>query len=90
MQFSALSPRGDTGVDYGPFVERGTRAGVRGQRVATATFYEQANGQRRKARRTHPGTEAQPFFWNSAREVLERRGREHAQAYAAAAESDSE
>lgn len=75
MVFSALSPREDTGFDYGPAVEFGTRAGARGQQVVGATFYESAHGVRRKARRTHPGTEAQAFFWPAAREALAERAK---------------
>lgn len=68
--FMASAAR-DGEEDYALFVEKGTRAGVRGQAVAYATSIGQMR--RRKQARTHPGTEAQPFFYNSAREVLARR-----------------
>ncbi len=73
--------------DYARYVEFGTKPGERGRRVSYAadtgffasdTFPEagfrgRATGRTRKVYRTHPGTRAQPFFFNSAREVLERR-----------------
>lgn len=71
--FKAEAQRDASSADYGPYVERGTRAGQRGRVVADPTSFERRAGIRRKARRTHPGTEAQPFFYSSAREVLERR-----------------
>lgn len=73
MVFQASAQRDESSADYARFVEHGTRGGTRGRVVADATFFERSNGTRRKSRRTHPGTEAQPFFYNSAREVLERR-----------------
>lgn len=80
--FKAEAQRDPSSADYAPFVERGTRAGVRNRVVAEPTAFELQNGVRRRARRTHPGTEAQPFFYNSAREILERRGIEQGEAYA--------
>jgi hypothetical protein len=72
--FKAEARRDSGGTeDYAPFVERGTRPGQRGKRYSRITDYESARGIGRRARRTHPGTEAQPFFYSSAREVLERR-----------------
>ena len=50
-------------VFYARFVEYGTRAGRRGARTTVS-------GRARKVYRTHPGTEAQPFFYDTAREVL--------------------
>lgn len=80
------SGSGRESADYARFVEFGTKAGVRGrsQPVADAQYFEVdlvAGYQRRRkpaypnrrSQRTHPGTPAQPFFFNSAREVLEKR-----------------
>lgn len=77
----------DNGFDYAFLVEHGTKAGVRGRssQVADANYFEvdlvsgSATRRRpsgratRRSGRTHPGTEAQPFFFNSAREVLAER-----------------
>lgn len=71
--FKAEAQRDASSADYSPYVERGTRPGRRGQVVAEPTSFERRAGIRRRSRRSHPGTEAQPFFYNSAREVLERR-----------------
>ena len=74
--------------DYARFVEFGTRAGVRGQRTRFASdagffssdafpeagFRGTPTARTRSVYRTHPGTKAQPFFFNSAHEVLDRRG----------------
>lgn len=75
--------------DYAHFVEFGTQAGVRTRRVeyaardglfsldpsATSAFPSGASRTRaRRQYRGHPGTPAQPFFYNSANEVLEKRG----------------
>jgi hypothetical protein len=80
------SGSGKESADYARFVEFGTKAGVRGrsQPVADAQYFEVdlVDGYRRRrqparatrrSQRSHPGTPAQPFFFNSAREVLERR-----------------
>lgn len=76
-------PAGE-GADYARFVEFGTRAGTRGRRspiVADEGFFaaspfDETRGRRvtrqRKSYRTHPGTPARPFFFNSASEVLAR------------------
>lgn len=81
--FSAYARR-DGAEDYAPFVERGTRPGVRG-RVYSRPAAGSSDTRQTRARRTHPGTEAQPFFYVSAREVLERYRQEHTAAYALAA-----
>jgi len=57
---------GGEGADYAPFVEFGTDP----HGAATADYFETS---RARPVAGHPGTEAQPFFWNSAREVLRRR-----------------
>lgn len=77
----------DNGFDYAFLVEHGTKAGVRGRssQVADANYFDvdlvsgSATRRRpskrstRRSGRTHPGTEAQPFFFNSASEVLAKR-----------------
>lgn len=73
MVFMATAQRDASSADYARFVEFGTRAGERGRTLADRTAFERAEGRNRKARRSHPGTDAQPFFYSSAREVLERR-----------------
>lgn len=88
MVFRAEARRDESSADYAPFVERGTRAGTRGRVVADATFNELANGRRRRARRSHPGTAAQPFFYSSAQEVLERRRIAQEQVLARASATD--
>ena len=90
LVFKAEAQRDEDSADYAPFVERGTRAGSRGQAVASPTFYESGRPPRRKSRRTHPGTPAQPFFYPAARLVLERRRAAQSQALLAAASSDNE
>lgn len=90
LVFKAEAQRDEESADYAGFVERGTRAGSRGHQVTTATFYESGQSGRRKARRTHPGTAAQPFFYPAARLVLERRQAAQAQALLADASSDTE
>lgn len=53
---------GGEGADYAPFVELGTAPH---KSVADRSYFDGA------ARRTgHPGTTAQPFFWQNARDVL--------------------
>lgn len=73
--------------DYARFVEFGTHAGQRGQFheiVAHEGFYSgpatvggQERGtvrlQRRRSLRGHPGTDPQPFFFNSVNDVLGKR-----------------
>ncbi len=56
-------------ADYARFVEFGTAAGERGRRIVQG-------GRSRRQRRGHPGTAAQPYFYNSASEVLADLGRE--------------
>jgi len=77
----------DNGFDYAFLVEHGTKAGVRGKasQVADANYFDvnlvDGTAQRRRpsrrstrrSGRTHPGTPPQPFFFNSAREVLAER-----------------
>lgn len=75
--FKAEAQRDESSADYAPFVERGTRAGVRGRVVADPSTFELRAGIRRRSRRSHPGTEASPFFYSSAFEVLARRNVEH-------------
>lgn len=88
-------------ADYARFVEFGTKAGERGRSapVADARYFEvdlvegyrrrrQPARPTRKVYRSHPGTKAQPFFFNSAREVLEKR-QERLEAAADAAAQDS-
>lgn len=56
------------GAFYARWVEFGTEAGVRGQRVgARSTDVRQAKGKGRLSYRTHPGTPAQPFFFPAYR-----------------------
>lgn len=77
------SQSGKESPDYAFFVEHGTKAGRRGTatEVADANYFaldvdSGATRRRRPTRRTrkvyrdHPGTKSQPFFYNSAREVL--------------------
>lgn len=70
------------GEDYARFVEFGTQAGTYGASqivVADGGYYggdvfmPARSARRRVAYRTHGGTEAQPYFYNSAHEVLARR-----------------
>lgn len=82
----ARAARDEGSADYARFVEFGTQAGVRHRRVeyqARTGFYsnpvtgfEDGPGESaprtRKQYRAHPGTQAQPYFYNSAREVMER------------------
>lgn len=88
LVFKAEASLSEDTADYAPFVERGTRAGVRNRVVADQTYYERKRGIRRRARRTHPGTAAQPFFYSSAQEVLERRRIEQERVLARAAATD--
>ncbi|MCW2315311.1 HK97 gp10 family phage protein [Rhodoblastus acidophilus] len=72
------SPTGKEEEDYAHFVEFGTSAGSRGQTIVAgdAFFAGSGRGRTRRQYRTHPGTPAQPFFYNSASEVLEQRNRD--------------
>lgn len=90
----------DNGMDYAFLVEHGTKAGVRGRasQVADANYFDvdlvagsatRRRPSRRSTRRggrTHPGTEAQPFFFNSAREILAEREQRLEEAADAAAQ----
>ena len=63
---------GDSKVFYARFVEFGTRASVKGQVQAfaeklTLARGAEVQGRSRKARRIHPGTKAQPFFFPAYR-----------------------
>lgn len=89
VEASAVHPRGSKeSADYARFVEFGTAPGTRGDRtsyVADEGFFStdalgdgrfrgRARARTRKVYRTHAGTPAQPYFFESAREVLEKRG----------------
>lgn len=112
--FSAIAHRqkdgGKQGVDYGPFVEFGTKPGNRDRaasradsRLVNRAAWDEAHpessarpgrffdyGRRlRRVYHPHPGTAAQPFFYNSAREVLERRGIAHENMLARATAEDA-
>lgn len=81
------SSTGRDSADYARFVEFGTAAGVRSRSrayQAQAGFYDnpltgfeagpgRPTPRRRRQYRGHPGTRPQPFFYNSAREVMEKR-----------------
>lgn len=59
---------GNNKVFYPRWVEFGTSGSVRTQRMgARSTDYKQHKTHGRKARRTHPGTRAQPFFFPTIR-----------------------
>lgn len=78
---------GKQGADYARFVEFGTKPGRRGGKVSymsldgfyngPVTGFEAGPGRgrprTRRQYRGHPGTPAQPFFYNSAREVMQER-----------------
>lgn len=80
----ASAQRDPSSADYARLVEFGTRAGERRRRITQASregFFAadpfDTTGRRgrpasrtRRQGRTHPGTDAQPFFFPSAREVL--------------------
>lgn len=95
-----VSGTGRESADYAGFVERGTRAGDRGGRVsymADSSYFDLSTGgapgrsyrRKRRVYRSHPGTEAQPFFFDSVEEVLAERGRSMDDAVGdAAGESD--
>lgn len=90
VRASAVHPDRGGGEDYAGFVERGTRAGVRGRSqvyVADTNYHELTAGltagsiratgdryaRRRLQYRTHPGTPAQPYFFDNAYDVLRER-----------------
>ncbi|SEE59751.1 hypothetical protein SAMN05519104_6672 [Rhizobiales bacterium GAS188] len=61
---------GKLSADYAHFVEFGTKP----HQVADAAYFDSSGGHRSsRATAGHPGTEAQPFFYNSADEVLAKR-----------------
>jgi len=66
-----------SGVDYARFVEFGTKPNSNA--VADENFFADGSTAgapvRRSKTRAHTGSPAQPFFWNSAREVLAKRGK---------------
>lgn len=69
----AQNPR--DGTDYGYWVEYGTTGGDRG--VSRITFAGAEDMARRRiSYRSHPGTEAQPFFWPAIEAGVERRNLE--------------
>lgn len=91
-----ISGSGRESADYAGFVERGTKAGLRGRSasVADQAYFTRAewsaahpgsgavpgrqyrSGPLRRVHHPHPGTTAQPFFFNSAAEVLRDHGDE--------------
>jgi hypothetical protein len=62
---------GKLSADYAHFVEFGTHSHDESGPGGTSAF---ASRRRKSTRVGHPGTEAQPFFYSSADEALERRG----------------
>ncbi|GEM_PF-443223 len=56
---------GNDDAFYARFVEFGTRAGTKGERIAVGT--KKSRKRTRKVKRTHPGNPAQPFFWPAYR-----------------------
>lgn len=62
---------GGEGAFYAPFVEFGTKAGTKRGRTPDAT----RPGKTRKVYRTHPGTQAQPFFYGTFRLMRKRLSR---------------
>jgi hypothetical protein len=68
----ASNPR--DGSDYGYWVEYGTAGGERG--VSRTTFASAGDPSQRISYRTHPGTEAQPFFWPAIEAGVARRNLE--------------
>jgi hypothetical protein len=80
-----VAGNGNEQADHAGFVEHGTQPGVRGRKtVAGADYFASTaglgdgsyrpTGRRRLQYRSHPGTPAQPFFYDNARAVLEERG----------------
>lgn len=84
--------------DYARFVEFGTAAGQRGVSAeidersdlydGTRTSAFVTGARRRRQYRTHPGTEAQPFFYPAADEALARRALDMDDVIAGAAQED--
>lgn len=74
---TASAIKENSGVDYARFVEFGTHGNGA---VADDSFFADGSDAgtplRRSSRRGHGATPAQPFFWNSAREVLAKRGQQ--------------
>ncbi|MBY6242837.1 HK97 gp10 family phage protein [Methylosinus sp. Sm6] len=75
FEFRASAQReranGKPSADYAVFVEHGTAPHDDSGPGATSAF---ATRRRKSARRGHPGTDPQPFFYSSADEALARRG----------------
>ena len=69
MQFATLKITIYVGEWYAHFVEFGTAPGVRGQRQNPRNSDHKQSRRGRKIYRTHPGTVAQPFFFNTWREM---------------------
>jgi hypothetical protein len=90
---SAARSEGNT-ADYARFVEFGTEPGDRPRRSSGRASSIDIEGNdtssaRRAARRKgHPGTEAQPFFWPSAREVLADLSARHREAMLASIDAE--
>jgi len=90
VQAAAVHEDRSGGEDYAGFVEHGTQSGERGRKVTYAVadsgYHEATSGlgdgsirsaPRSRSRlqyRDHPGTNAQPFFYKNAHDVLARRG----------------
>jgi hypothetical protein len=85
-------PNGKETADYARFVEFGTQPGIRSRRMPSGVAASiDADGNTVSPRRAsrakgHPGTEAQPFFYNSASEVLADLGARHREAMLAEVE----
>jgi hypothetical protein len=90
VEASAINPDKNGGEDYAGFVERGTRPGERGRKVAYVAdsgyhdlSVDIGNGAVRPTAATsrrsrlqyrgHPGTPAQPYFYQNAIDVLRKR-----------------
>lgn len=93
-----VSASGKEEEDYAHFVEFGTAAGIRGESAdidERATLYDGTStsafvtgARRRRQYRSHPGTQAQPFFYPAADEALERRALDMDDVVAGAAQED--
>jgi hypothetical protein len=86
-----ITKGGRESANYAAYVERGTRAGVRGRRisyVADSSYFDlsanisnarprntRTDRRTRKVYRTHPGTPARPFFFHNVQDVLAERRR---------------
>lgn len=66
---------GDEKAFYARFVEFGTAAGRRGERVA------RSGGGTRQVQRTHPGTPAQPYFYVAYRALRKRMARRYREGF---------